>query len=59
MDDNVKTQGSLMPPRLWFWFVPSPDGSETHIRKWSHAPFPEGVEYVPARTAPAIQEGNE
>jgi formate dehydrogenase maturation protein FdhE len=54
MADNVKTQGSLVPPRLWLWLVPSPDGAETHIRKWSHAPFPEGVEYVPACAATPV-----
>ena len=50
-DEPIRTQGSLVPPRLWFWLVPSDDGTETRIRKWSHAPFPEGVEYNPAPLA--------
>ena len=57
MDTNIKTQGSLVPPRIWLWLVPSIDGRETHIRKFSHAPFPEGVEYVPA-TPPQRKEMN-
>lgn len=39
---------SLKPPALYFHFVPSPEGDETRIRKWSHAPFDGAVEYRPA-----------
>jgi hypothetical protein len=37
--------------RIWLWLVPSIDGVKTRIRKFSHGPFPEGVEYVPAYLA--------
>lgn len=47
---SVADATSLTPPRVWFWFVPAPDGSATNIRKWSHAPFDGGVEYRPAES---------
>lgn len=37
---------TLKPCRVWINFVPSDNGITMNIRKYSHAPFDDGTEYI-------------